>query len=115
MMATVTKAKTLKFNKAHIVYIARGKPCDAEMAGQPALVRAIKTEMTSQELEFASDSMRAVSDKGERKAQRREGRKRHTSRIYHTCTSPAWRDASDRVGRNDRLGSGYDNKESRKS
>ena len=61
MMATVTKAKTLKSNKAHIVYIARGKPCDAEMAGQPALVRAIKTEMTSQELEFASDSMKAVS------------------------------------------------------
>ena len=49
VMATVTKAKTLKSNKAHIVYIARGKHCDAEMARQPALVRAIKTEMASQE------------------------------------------------------------------
>ena len=49
VMATVTKAKTLKSNKAHIVDIARGKHCDAEMAGQPALVRAIKTAMASQE------------------------------------------------------------------
>ena len=29
--------------------IARGKNCDAEMARQPALVMAIKTEMASQE------------------------------------------------------------------
>ena len=50
VMASVTKAKTLKSNKAHIVYIARGKHCDAEMARQPALERAIKTEMASQEL-----------------------------------------------------------------
>ena len=104
VMATVTKAKTLKSNKAHIVYIARGKHCDAEMARQPALVRAIKTEMASQEfrvrVEFneSSEFFGKISghqvknykvDKGERKAQRREGRKRHTSRIDHTCTSPA--------------------------
>ena len=49
VMGTVTKAKTLKSNKAHSVYIARGRHCDAEMARQPALVRAIKTEMASQE------------------------------------------------------------------
>ena len=48
-MGTVTKAKTLKSNKAHSVYIARGRHCDAEMARQPALVRAIKSEMASQE------------------------------------------------------------------
>ena len=48
-MGTVTKAKTLKSNKAHSVYIVRGRHCDAEMARQPALVRAIKTEMASQE------------------------------------------------------------------
>ena len=42
VMATVTKAKTLKFNKAQILYIAGGKPCDAEMVRQPALARAIK-------------------------------------------------------------------------
>ena len=44
MMATVTKAKTWKSNKAqaHILYIAGGKPCDAEMVRQPALARAIK-------------------------------------------------------------------------
>ena len=106
VMATVTKAKTLKSNKAHILDIARGKHCDAEMARQPALVRAIKTEMASQEfrvrVEFneISEFLERVSghqvknykvDKGERKAQRREGRKRHASRIYHTCTSPAQR------------------------
>ena len=42
VMATVTKAKTLKSNKAHILYIAGGKPCDAEMVRQPGLARAIK-------------------------------------------------------------------------
>ena len=41
-MATVTKAKTRKSNKARILYIAGGKPCDAEMVRQPALARAIK-------------------------------------------------------------------------
>ena len=29
-----------------------GKHCDAEMARQPALVRAVKTEMVSQECRF---------------------------------------------------------------
>ena len=50
VMATVTKAKTLKSNiKAPILCIAGGKHCDAEMVRQPALARAIKTEMASQE------------------------------------------------------------------
>ena len=49
VMATVTKAQTLNSNKALILCIAGGKHCDAEMARQPALVRAIKTEMASQE------------------------------------------------------------------
>ena len=37
VMATVTKAKTLKSNKALTLNIAGGKPCDAEMVRQPAL------------------------------------------------------------------------------
>ena len=49
VMATVTKAQTLNSNKALILCIVGGKHCDAEMARQPALVRAIKTEMASQE------------------------------------------------------------------
>ena len=49
VMATVTKAQTLNTNKALILCIAGGKNCDAVMARQPALVRAIKTEMASQE------------------------------------------------------------------
>ena len=47
VMATVTKAQTLQTNKALILCVAGGKNCDAEMARQPALVRAIKTEMVS--------------------------------------------------------------------
>ena len=50
VMATVTKAQTLNSNKALIPCIAGGKHCDAEMVRQPALARAIKTEMASQEL-----------------------------------------------------------------
>ena len=42
VMATVTKAKTLKTNKAQILHIAGGKPCDAEMGRQPVLARAIQ-------------------------------------------------------------------------
>ena len=49
VMATVTKAQTLNSNKALILCIAGGKHCDAEMVRQPALARAIKTEMASQE------------------------------------------------------------------
>ena len=41
VMATVTKAKTLKANKAQILYLAGGN-WDAEMVRQPALARAIK-------------------------------------------------------------------------
>ena len=47
VMATVTKAQTLGLNNAQIICIAGGKHCDAEMARQPALVRAIKTEMAN--------------------------------------------------------------------
>ena len=49
VMATVTKAQTLNTNKALILCIAGGRNCDAEMARQAALVRAIKTEMANQE------------------------------------------------------------------
>ena len=48
MMATVTKAQTLNTNKARILHIAGDKTCGAEMAMQPARVRAIKTGMASQ-------------------------------------------------------------------
>ena len=41
VMATVTKAKTLKSNKALTLNIAGGKPCDAEMVRQPTHARAI--------------------------------------------------------------------------
>ena len=54
VMAAVTKAQTLNSNKALILCIAGGQHCDAEMARQPALVRAIKTEMASQELRSVS-------------------------------------------------------------
>ena len=47
VMATVTKAQTLGLNHALLICIAGGKHCDAEMARQPALVRAIKTEMAN--------------------------------------------------------------------
>ena len=43
VMAPVTKAQTLNTNKALILCIARDKNCGAEMARQPARVRAIKT------------------------------------------------------------------------
>jgi len=45
VMATVTKAQTMGVDKALILCIAGGKNCDAEMARQPNLVRAIKREM----------------------------------------------------------------------
>mmetsp|Transcript_7341 Transcript_7341/g.19744 ORF Transcript_7341/g.19744 Transcript_7341/m.19744 type:complete len:509 (+) Transcript_7341:127-1653(+) len=45
VMATVTKAQTIGAKKALIICIAGGKNCDAEMARQPDLVRAIKKEM----------------------------------------------------------------------
>ena len=48
MMATVTKAQTLNTNKARILCIAGDKNCGAEMARQPARVRAIKTGMANQ-------------------------------------------------------------------
>ena len=49
MMATETKAQTLNTNTTLILCIAGSKNCDAEMARQPALVRAIKTGMANQE------------------------------------------------------------------
>ena len=161
VMATVTKAKTLKSNKAHIVYIAGGKHCDAEMAGQPALVRAIKTEMASQEfrvrVEFnessgfleryqdtksktsksTKENKKPKDGKGGKDTQDGKGGKDHHSSLpsrsrpqqaefitpaHHQRGVPVplpramFRgEASNRVGRNDRLGSGYDNKESRES
>ena len=48
VMATVTKAQTLNTNKARILCIAGDKNCGAEMARQPARVRAIKTGMANQ-------------------------------------------------------------------
>ena len=44
VMATVTKAKTLKSSKALTLNIAGGKPCDAEMVRQPTHARAIKRQ-----------------------------------------------------------------------
>ena len=41
VMATVTKAKTLKSNKAHILYIAGGKPCDAEIVRMAVALLAL--------------------------------------------------------------------------
>ena len=49
VLATVAKGQTLNSDKALILCSAGGKHCDAEMASQPTLVRAIKTEMASQE------------------------------------------------------------------
>ena len=49
VLATVAKAQTLNSDKALILCIAGGKHCDAEMARQPTLVRAIKPEMVRQE------------------------------------------------------------------
>ena len=92
VMATVTKAKTLKANKALILYIAGGKPCDAEMVIQPTLARAIKKQRWQvRNLECVSNSLRLMSSwkdirppsqktsksTKENRAQRREGRKRH--------------------------------------
>ena len=43
------QAQTLKSNKVLIICIGGRKNCDAEMPRQPELVRAIKTEMASEE------------------------------------------------------------------
>ena len=141
VMATVTKSKTLKSNKAHIVYIARGKHCDAEMARQPALVRAIKTEMASQEfrvrVEFNESSeflerypdIKSKTTKSTKENEKpRDGKggkdtqaefitpAHHQRGVPVPLPRAMFRgEASNRVGRNDRLGSGYDNKESRES
>ena len=48
VMATVTKAQTLNTNKARFLCIAGDKNCGAEMARQPARVRAIKPGMANQ-------------------------------------------------------------------
>jgi len=45
VMATVTKAETLGTARAKILCLQGGKYCDQEFQRQPALVRAIKTEM----------------------------------------------------------------------
>ena len=112
VMATVTKAQTLNSNKALILCIAGGKHCDAEMVRQPALARAIKTEMASQEFRVRGEfieisgfleryqdtkSKTSKSTKENRKPKDGRGGKdtqycpSPASRIYHTCTSPAQR------------------------
>ena len=161
VMATVTKAQTLNSNKALILCIAGGKHCDAEMVRQPALARAIKTEMASQEfrvrgefieisgfLERYQDTKSKTSKstkenrkpkdgKGGKDTQDGKGGKDHHSSLpsrsrpqqaefitpaHHQRSVPVplprvmFRgEASNRVGRNDRLGGGCDNKESRES
>ena len=141
VMATVTKAKTLKSNKAHILYIARGKHCDAEMARQPGLVRAIKTEMASQEFrvrvefnEISEFSERYPDIKSKTTKSTKENEKPKDGKggkdtqaefitpAHHQRSVPVplpramfQGEASNRVGRNDRLGGGCDNKESRES
>ena len=112
VMATVTKAQTLNSNKALILCIAGGKHCDAEMVRQPALARAIKTEMASQEFRVRGEfieisgfleryqdtkSKTSKSTKENRKPKDGRGGKdtqycpSPASRISHTCTSPAQR------------------------
>ena len=141
MMATVTKAKTLKSNKAHILYIARGKHCDAEMARQPALVRAIKTEMASQEFrvrvefneiseflerypDIKSKTTKSTKENEEPKDGKggKDTQAEFITPAHHQRSVPVplpramFRgEASNRAGRNDRLGGGCDNKESRES
>ena len=65
MMAAVAKAQTLKSNKTLILCIVGGKNCDAEMAKQPAQVRASKTEMASQDDKGPGDC-KETNDFGER-------------------------------------------------
>ena len=65
VMAAVAKAQTLKSNKTLILCIAVGKNCDAKMAKQPALVRASKTEMVSQDDRGPGDCM-GTNEFGER-------------------------------------------------
>ena len=72
MMAAVAKAQTLKSNKTLILCIAVGKNCDAKMAKHPALVRAGKTEMVSQDDRGPGDCM-GTNDFGERSPERIKG------------------------------------------
>ena len=148
-------------SEALILCIAEGKHCDAEMVRQPALARAIKTEMASQEfrvrgefieisgfLERYQDTKSKTSKsteenrkpkdgKGGKDTQDGKGGKDHHSSLpsrsrpqqaefitpaHHQRSVPAplpramFRgEASNRVGRNDRLGGGCDNMESRES
>ena len=46
-MTTMTKAQTLNLTR-HSSYVLQEVDCDTEVAGQPVLVRVIKTEMASQ-------------------------------------------------------------------
>ena len=57
VMATVIKAQTLKSNKALILGIAGGKNGEVEMARQPALAGAIKSEMASPEVRVRVELM----------------------------------------------------------
>ena len=49
VMATGTKAQTLKSNKALIICVVGGKHCDARMARQRAHGRTSRTEVASQD------------------------------------------------------------------
>ena len=91
VMATVTKAQTLNSNKALILCIAEGKHCDAEMVRQPALARAIKTEMASQEfrvrgefIEISGFSERHQGTKSKTSKSTEENRKPKTGREEKT-------------------------------
>eukprot|EP00927_Polykrikos_kofoidii_P043748 TRINITY_DN37843_c0_g1_i1.p1 TRINITY_DN37843_c0_g1~~TRINITY_DN37843_c0_g1_i1.p1 ORF type:complete len:583 (-),score=89.57 TRINITY_DN37843_c0_g1_i1:108-1649(-) len=89
-MATVTKAQTMGVQKALLICIAGGRHCDAEMSRQPALVRAIKTEMEDPnfrvrvewlEIEdfldrYGNASGGAASDKGKSKIKQKGGGKK---------------------------------------
>ena len=76
-MATVTKAKTLKSNKALTLNIAGGKPCDAEMVRQPTHARAITRQRWQvRNGECGSNSLRLMSS---RKDIRPPSQKKHQS------------------------------------
>ena len=57
-MIAGTKAQTIQgTHPVCCLYVAEGKNCDAEMARQPALVRASRTEMARQEFRVRIELM----------------------------------------------------------
>ena len=61
VLAPVAKAQTLNSDKALTLGIAGGKHCDAEMARQPTLVRAIKTEVVQGRPSLAKPESRCIN------------------------------------------------------